>query len=62
MTAVEVFKISHEINQRLLEMVNGDAEIRFQRSKDVEELVQKLCVALVEKSEGKQGDYDIGVI
>ena len=61
MTALEVLNTYKDINQRLAEMVNGDAETRHHRHKDIIELVGKLCAAVMEQSQSSKQDVELEV-
>ena len=61
MTAMEVLNIYQDINQRLAEMVNGDAPTRRQRHKDVIELVSKLCAAIMEPQQPSKQQTELEV-
>jgi len=61
MTAMEVLNTFQDINQRLAEMVNGDAPTRRQRHKDVIELVSKLCAAIMESQQPSKQQTELEV-
>jgi len=61
MTALEVLSTYQDINQRLAEMVNGDAETRHRRHKDIIDLVSKLCAAVIEQPQSSKQDAELEV-